>query len=89
MSDAPKHAAERSPKLCPKCRGTMYAGFIAEHSGQDSATVLRWNFGDPDPSIETGSHPVDPDSPIEMFECGLAVTAFRCDACGYIELYAQ
>jgi predicted nucleic-acid-binding Zn-ribbon protein len=89
MSGTPEHSAERSPKLCPKCRGTMYAGFVAEHGGEKSAALVRWHFGDPDPAIEAGSNPADPDLPLELFECGLVVAAFRCEACGFVELYAR
>jgi hypothetical protein len=92
MSDEPDkadEAAEPAPRLCPKCRGTMYFGFVPQHRGQSDLTLLRWHFGSPDPALEPGLNGPKPDQEVELFGGGLAISGFCCEACGYLELFAR
>jgi hypothetical protein len=67
----------------------MYCGFIPELRGDDEVTLLRWHFGNPDPALETGSNRPAPDQEIELYGGGLIINGFRCEACGYLELFAE
>jgi hypothetical protein len=88
MSEQPD-AMEPAPRLCPKCRGTMYCGFVPEHKGQNEATLLRWHFGNPDPALDSGLHRHQADQEIELYGGGLVIRGFCCEACGYLELFAR
>jgi hypothetical protein len=88
-ADKPNESAGRPPRLCPKCRGTMYFGFIPQLRGDDQVTLLRWHFGSPDPALDPGTNRPEPDQAIELYGGGLVINGFRCEACGYLELFAQ
>ncbi len=92
MSDEvnePQAPSTPSPRLCPKCRGTMFFGFIPELRGEDEASLLRWHFGNPSPALEAGASRPVPGDEVELYAGGLVINAYRCDACGYLELFAQ
>ncbi len=92
MSDEanePQAPSTPSPRLCPKCRGTMFFGFIPELRGEDEASLLRWHFGNPSPALEAGASRPVPDDEVELYAGGLVINAYHCDACGYLELFAQ
>ena len=78
-----------APRLCPKCRGTMFFGFIPQLRGEDEVTLLRWHFGKPNAALESGASRAEPDDEIELYAGGLVINGFRCEACGYLELFAQ
>jgi len=67
----------------------MFFGFIPELRGENEVTLLRWHFGNPDPSLESGADRPQPDQRIELYGGGLVINGFRCEACGYLELFAQ
>jgi hypothetical protein len=91
MSDEEKkgESTAPAPRLCPKCRGTMFFGFIPELRGEDEVTLLRWHFGSPDPTLESGASRPEPDDEIELYAGGLVINAYRCEACGYLEFFAN
>jgi predicted nucleic-acid-binding Zn-ribbon protein len=66
---------------CPKCEGEMVRGFIPDgiHGGQ---LVSRWTAGIPKKSFWTGTKLV---AHIDAVPIG----AYRCESCGYLELYAR
>jgi len=92
MSDEvnqPEGTPAPAHRLCPKCRGTMFFGFIPELSGEDEVTLLRWHFGQPNRALESGASRPEPDDELELSAGGLVINAYRCEACGYLELFAQ
>jgi hypothetical protein len=66
----------------------MYFGFIPELRGEE-ATLLRWHFGNPGSTLEAGLNRPEPDQEIDLNFGGLVINGFRCEACGYLELFAQ
>ena len=69
----------RGPSTCPKCGGSMSAGFIVDQ-GYGTAHVSTWQDGEPKKSFWLGLKQSKSDQ--------VAVTAFRCGRCGYLESYA-
>jgi hypothetical protein len=67
----------------------MFFGFIPELRGEDEVTLLRWHFGKPNAALESGASRPEPDDEIELYGGGLVINGFRCEACGYLELFAQ
>ncbi len=64
---------------CPKCQSNMFEGWIIDYSS--GITQSRWIPGKPEKSFLHGFKPKKKQQhPIE---------AFRCEKCGYLELYAQ
>lgn len=71
-------SSQRSP-TCPRCSGTMEAGFIIDE-GYGTRTVLQWVEGAAERSIWTG---------IKLRgKRKQPVTTYRCRRCGYLESYA-
>ena len=65
---------------CPKCDGTMVQGFVPDAS-YCAVLVSRWYQGRPKKSFWTGLN-------LPGFR-GMAIGAFRCEKCGYLEFYAD
>jgi hypothetical protein len=68
---------------CPKCNEFMDRGHIPDYAhGDVMALQTVWSPGDPVPRrFQTGIK-ADRDAQIP-------VTAYRCAACGFVELYAR
>ncbi len=65
---------------CPKCNEPMVQGFLLDRGQQNEVSVGEWVEGHPIKSFWGGiKAPKDKRIPIG---------AFRCSACGYVELYA-
>lgn len=65
---------------CPKCQGSMTAGFIIDANMRGGTTVSTWQEGAPQRSFWTGiKQRTDEQHP---------TTSYRCDRCGYLETYA-
>ncbi|HXH70492.1 MAG TPA: PF20097 family protein [Pyrinomonadaceae bacterium] len=65
---------------CPKCKGVMNDGFIAD-VGYGTIQPSRWVKGEPVKSFWTGTKVSDKEK--------YAVKTYRCTNCGYIESYAN
>ena len=65
---------------CPKCDGQMAQGFIPDHI-PGGRFVGAWHEGQPEKSFWVHTKASD--------SGGLPIGAFRCKACGYLELYAH
>ncbi|HYD52189.1 MAG TPA: PF20097 family protein [Gemmatimonadaceae bacterium] len=65
---------------CPRCDGTMEAGFVLDAAHYNQPTTQKWVEGPPERSFWSGLKTKDRD----MF----AVTTYRCDGCGLLESYA-
>ena len=70
-----------SGKECPRCRGPMEAGYVADKGHGDMLKRQEWIAGEPEKSIWHGlktkgreRHPL---------------RTFRCTRCGYLESYAK
>ena len=72
---------ERTAPICPKCGGTMQAGFIADFGHGGTVKPSDWVVGRPQRSFWFGTRVRDR----QRFR----VTAYRCGQCGYLELYAR
>ena len=68
-----------SPQQCPKCNGRMEQGFVLDHT-YGGRLVSRWAPGAPQKSFWNGTKLPDDSVPIG---------SFRCESCGYLELYAR
>ena len=66
-------------RTCPKCEGTMHVGFLPDAT-YGSTVVASWHEGPPRKSFWQGTR-TDKDAQ-------KAIHAFRCEACGFVELYA-
>jgi len=65
---------------CPKCDGSMVQGFIPDRAHTGSF-LMRWHEGRPKQGFWN-----------EMkcrWSRTLPIAAFRCEECGYLELYAD
>ena len=69
-----------SPLACPRCRGPMDLGFLLDRGHHSSANVAQWVEGIPERSVWTGLKTKDR----EVYP----LTSYRCERCGYLELYA-
>ncbi len=58
----------KSAPICPKCKGTMDAGYLA---GVKYASFFAYS------------------EQKKLFGKAIAVTAYRCQNCGYCEIYAD
>jgi hypothetical protein len=65
---------------CPKCNGEMVQGFVPEYS-QGPIYVGSWHPGQPKKSFWTRTK--------VHFAEGLPIGAFRCQKCGFVELYSD
>ena len=65
---------------CPKCRGNMVQGFVPDYT-QQVAVVESWQEGQPKKSWWTRTK-----APVNQ---GIPIGAFRCEKCGFLELYAD
>ena len=66
---------------CAKCQGTMHEGFLPDRAHPFLAVVpLTWHPDKPVPAFWAGTKVVE-------FK-QRRVTAFRCENCSYLELYA-
>ena len=66
--------------VCPKCEGSMEAGFILDVWDVSLAKVSEWVKGEPQHGFFGHVKP----RAGEKYK----VTAYRCADCGYIESYA-
>lgn len=69
---------------CTKCRGMMERGFLLDNSDYDIKQVGRWVAGEPEKKSEWLGGGVK----IKERKV-LAVSTYRCTACGYLESYAK
>lgn len=67
-------------RRCPKCDGTMQLGFLPDAS-YGTTTVSTWYPGKAQKSFWQGTKIDREDS--------ITVDAFRCERCGFVELYAR
>ena len=67
-------------KKCPKCSGNMVQGFVPDYSHQQ-ALLEGWHEGQPKKSFWTETKAPRAE--------GIPVGAFRCEKCGFLELYAD
>lgn len=65
---------------CPKCQGGMVRGFLPEVIVGETR-VSTWNAGPPKWTFWRGARGTD--------ERSIPIGAFRCSACGYLDLYAR
>ena len=65
---------------CPKCAGKMAQGFVPDYTHQQ-ALVEGWHEGQPKKSFW-----IQTKAPRNQ---GFPIGAFRCEKCGYLELYAD
>lgn len=65
---------------CSKCHGVLREGFVADYS-HGMVIPGRWVKGKPQHSFWWGTRLRDR----IMFR----MTAYRCESCGYVELYAR
>jgi hypothetical protein len=64
---------------CPKCKGEMVQGFVADYS-MGAALVTSWHAGQPKKKL-IGHTKAPRDE-------GVPIGAFRCQECGFLEFYA-
>jgi hypothetical protein len=65
---------------CPKCKGEMVQGFVADYSGP-AALVASWHAGQPKKKLI--GHTKAPRGE------GVPIGAYCCQECGLLELYAD
>jgi hypothetical protein len=65
---------------CPKCQGGMVQGFVVDYSMR-AALAASWHSGHPRKKLV--GHTKAPRAD------GLPIGAYRCDQCGFLELYAD
>jgi hypothetical protein len=65
---------------CPKCDGEMVQGFVPDYS-HGAALVGRWLKGPPKKSFWTRTK--------APYDSGFPIGAFRCQKCGFLELYSD
>jgi hypothetical protein len=66
---------------CPKCKGLMVEGFIADFGNGGNATVSHWMEG-PVERTWLGSARIDRDLLLD-------IATYRCTGCGFLESYAN
>lgn len=76
--------ADCRPLVCPKCRGAMVRGFLADRSHGGAVRQTKWVEGVPEGALLgeylTGMRTSD--------RTNLRVDTYRCVECGYLESYA-
>ena len=65
---------------CPKCKGEMVQGFVADYS-MAAALVASWHAGQPKKKLV--GHTKAP-----LAE-GVPIGAYRCQECGFLEFYSD
>lgn len=70
----------KKPGICPKCEGPMVQGFIPDFFHHSASGVGGWHEGPPQASFWKGTK--------ASLSGGIPVGAFRCQNCGFLELYA-
>ena len=65
---------------CPKCNGEMVQGFVPDYS-HGAVLVGRWLEGQPRKSFWTNTK--------APYKEGTPIGAFRCQKCGFLELYSD
>jgi hypothetical protein len=68
-----------TPQQCPKCNGQFEAGYLPDASYAAQA-IGRWASGSPNKSFLGGT---------KFAKETVPICAFRCNGCGYIEIYAR
>ena len=66
---------------CCKCNGAMVAGFLPDFAPYNNALISSWYEGQPEKSIWWGHKTKG----VRAYP----LVAFRCSACGFVELYAR
>jgi Domain of unknown function (DUF6487) len=66
---------------CPKCTGNMVQGFVPDFYSHSAVIVGSWHAGQPKKSFWTQTTAPRAE--------GIPIGAFRCEKCGYLELYAD
>ncbi len=66
---------------CPKCKGEMVQGFVADYTSGVAALVASWHAGQPKKKLV--GHTKAPRAK------GVPMRAYRCQGCGFVELYAD
>lgn len=74
--------ATAASQACPKCRHAMLPGFLLDFDDRTGSEPGLWVAGHPERHPQTG-HIIVPSNALYQ------VVAYRCAACGYVELYAQ
>lgn len=69
-----------STPTCPRCRGSMDDGYVADKGHSNVARVPRWFEGPPVAGLFGLKIKGRPSFPVK---------AFRCRSCGYLESYAR
>jgi hypothetical protein len=75
--------ADRRPLVCPKCRGSMTIGFLADRAHGGAVRQAKWVEGVPEGTalqFLTGLRTID--------RANLRVDTYRCVECGYLKSYA-
>lgn len=67
---------------CPKCDKVMDRGYVPDALDHASVVLPKWESGVPEQRRVLGGIKVRDDD-------GIPLTAYRCPACGYVELYAR
>lgn len=70
---------------CPKCRGPMARGFVAERGGSSGRFVATWVEGEP---VNREIFGLKGDNLEIHNRMQFAVRSLRCGKCGFLELYA-
>ncbi len=71
---------DQRTSACPKCRGSMQLGVIADTS-YGTIHVSTWQEGPPEMNF-LGSLKV-------RGKLRIGITTYRCTSCGYLESYAK
>ena len=66
---------------CPKCKGAMEEGFIADMTQQARVKPSKWVEGQPVKSFWEGTKISDKEK--------VEIATYRCTGCGYLESYAK
>ena len=66
---------------CPKCDKLMDRGHLPDAAAGEQVLVGVWAPGEPEPRRIMGGIKYHKDRAVPL-------TAYRCPACGYVELYA-
>jgi hypothetical protein len=65
---------------CPKCKGEMTQGFVADRS-MAATLVASWHEGHPEKKLVGHTKAPRAES--------VPIGAYRCHACGFLEFYAD
>jgi len=67
---------------CPKCKDEMVQGFVLDNGHHIKGIIVQgWHEGQPKKSFWSGTK-------LPSTE-GVPIGAFRCQKCGFLELYAD